>query len=139
MQSVDKGLAPKNSDLKTKVFSLIYQLETNYLHEGTSNEFKKSCWSGLLTFFATLREEIFANFFFGHFAGIIFRELSLTKDFGGINFRELGFNKDFAGINFRELSLRKDFAGINFRELSLTKDFLEVNLTFAFSNVFPRP
>ena len=67
----------------------------------------------------------FLEFFFGHFAGIIFREL--------------GFTEDFAGINFRELSLRKDFAGINFRELSLTKDFPEVNLTFAFSNVFPRP
>ena len=78
----------------------------------------------------TLREEIFAGinsreFFYGHFAGI--------------NFRELSFTEDFAGINFRELSLRKDFAGINFRELSLTKDFPEVNLTFAFSNVFPRP
>ena len=45
----------------------------------------------------------------------------------------------FAGIDFREFGFTEDFAGINFRELSLTKDFLEVNLTFAFSNVFPRP
>ena len=79
---------------------------------------------------STLSEEIFAGinireFFYGRFAGIFFRELDFTED--------------FAGINFRELSLREDFAGINFRELSLTKDFPEVNLTFAFSNVFPRP
>ena len=78
----------------------------------------------------TLREEIFAGinfreFLFGHFAGIIFREL--------------GFTQDFAGINFRELSLTKNFAGINFRNLSLTKDFLGVNLTFALRNIFPRP
>ena len=62
----------------------------------------------------TLREEIYAGinfreFFFGHFAGIIFRELGFTEDFPGINFRELSLRKDFAGINFRELSLRKDF------------------------------
>ena len=66
---------------------------------------------------------IFANFFFGHFAGI--------------NFRELGFTEDFAGINFRELSLTKDFAGINFRESALYKDFAGVNLTFALKKIFP--
>ena len=79
---------------------------------------------------STLREEIFA--------GINFREFFFVH-FAGINFCELGFTEDFTVINFRKLSLRKDFAGINFRELSLTKDFPEVNLTFAFSNVFPRP
>ena len=72
-----------------------------------------------------LKGRNFREFFSGHLTGI--------------NFRELGFNKDFAGINFRKLSLRKNFAGINFRELSLTKNFPEVNLTIAFSNVFPRP
>ena len=71
------------------------------------------------------RELIFANFFFGHFAGI--------------NFRELGFTEDFAGINFREFSLAKDFAGINFRESVLYKDFTGVYLTFALRNIFPRP
>ena len=75
----------------------------------------------------TLREEIFTGinfweFFFGHFAGI--------------NFRELGFNKDFAGINFRELSLTKDFAGINFRECALYKDFVGVNFAFSLKNIF---
>ena len=64
----------------------------------------------------------FREFFFGHFAGI--------------NFREFGFTEDFAGINFRELSLTKDFAGINFRESALFKDFAGVNLTFAFRNIF---
>ena len=70
-----------------------------------------------------------------HYNGTTLRE----EIFTGNNFRELGFTEDFAGINFHELNLRKDFTGINFRELSLTKDFKEVNLTFAFSNVFPRP
>ena len=70
------------------------------------------------------RELIFANFFFGYFAAIIFREL--------------GFTEDFAGINFRELSLTKDFAGINFRESALFKDFAGVNLAFALRNIFSR-
>ena len=75
----------------------------------------------------TLREEIFARFtfrefFFGHFAGI--------------NFREFSFTEDFAGINFRDLSLTRNFAGINFRESALFKDFAGVNLTFAFRNTF---
>ena len=69
------------------------------------------------------RELIFANFFFGRFAGI--------------NFRELGFTEDFAGINFRELSLTKDFAGINFPKSALYKDFVGVNLTFALQKIFP--
>ena len=74
----------------------------------------------------TLREEIFAGinsreFFYGHFAGI--------------NFRELGFPEDFAGINFRELNLTKDFAGINFRESAPYKDFAGVNLTFTLRNI----
>ena len=43
------------------------------------------------------RELIFANFFFGYFAAIIFRELGFTEDFAGINFRELSFTRDFAG------------------------------------------
>ena len=68
------------------------------------------------------RELIFANIFWGHFAGI--------------NFREFGFTEDFEGINFRELSLTKDFAGINFRESALFKDVAGVNLTFAFRNIF---
>ena len=64
----------------------------------------------------------FANFFFGHFAGI--------------NFYKLGFTDDFTEINFRELSLTSDFAGINFRESAFFKDFAGVNLTFAFRNIF---
>ena len=68
------------------------------------------------------RELIFANFFFGHFAGI--------------NFREFAFTEDFAGINFHELSLTKDFAGINFRESTFYKDFAVVNLTYASRNIF---
>ena len=63
------------------------------------------------------RELIFANFFFGHFAGINFRELGFTEDFAGINFRELSLTKDFAGINFRESALFKDFAGPQFMVL----------------------
>ena len=52
----------------------------------------------------TLKEVIFARvdfrvIFFGHFAGINFRELGLTKDFTGINFRESAILKDFAGVN----------------------------------------
>ena len=70
----------------------------------------------------TLREEIFAHLFFGHSAGI--------------NFRELGFTEDYAVINFREFSLTKDFAGINFRESALYKDFTRVYLTFALMNIF---
>ena len=75
----------------------------------------------------TLREEIFAGinfreFFFGHFAGI--------------DFRELAFTEDFAGINIRELSLTKDFAGINFRGCALYKDFVGVNLGFSLKNIF---
>ena len=62
-------------------------------------------YGGSIILTKNLKEEIFANFFFRHFAGI--------------NFRELGFNKDFAGINFRELSLTKVFAGINFRKSAL--------------------
>ena len=62
------------------------------------------------------------NFFFGHFAGI--------------NFREFGFTEDYTGINFRELSLTKDFAGINFREGALYKDFVGVNLGFSLKNIF---
>ena len=70
----------------------------------------------------TLREEIFANFFSGHFAWI--------------NFRKFDFTEDFAKINFRELSSTKDFAGINFREIALFKDFVGVNLTFALQNIY---
>ena len=55
-------------------------------------------------------------------AGINLRD-SFFGHFAGINFRELGFTEDFAGINFRELSLTKDFAGINFRESALFEDF----------------
>ena len=68
------------------------------------------------------REHWFSRIFFGHFAGI--------------NFRELGFNEDFAGINFRELSLTKDFAGINFRECALYKGFVGVNFAFSLKNIF---
>ena len=64
----------------------------------------------------------FRKFFFGHFAGI--------------NFREFGFTGDFAGINFRELSLTEDFAGINFCESAPFKDFAGVNLTFTLKNIF---
>ena len=71
-----------------------------------------------------MRELIFANFFFGHFAG--------TK------FRKCGFTGDFAGINFRELSLTKDFVGINFRESALFKNFAGVNLELALRNIFSR-
>ena len=53
------------------------------------------------------------NLFFGHFAGINFREFCLTEDFVGINFRELSLSKDIAGINIRESALFKDFAGAN--------------------------
>ena len=70
------------------------------------------------------RELIFANFFFGHFAGI--------------NFRKLGYTEDFAGINFRKLSLTKDFAGVNFHDSAFYKDFAGVNLTFVSRNIFPR-
>ena len=42
----------------------------------------------------------------------------------------------FAGIHFRELSFTKDLAGINFRKSALIKDFAEVNLTFALRNIF---
>ena len=77
--------------------------------------------------FFTLTEEIFphltfANFFFGHFAGI--------------NFRELDFNKDFASINFHQLSSTKDFAGIDFRESAPYKDFTEVNFAFSLWSIF---
>ena len=53
--------------------------------------------SGYIPSVNTLREEIFAginfaNFFFGHFTGINFRELGFTVDFAGINFRELTVN-----------------------------------------------
>ena len=82
------------------------------------------------------RELIFANFFFGHFARINFRELGFNKDFTGINFRELSLAKDFAGINFRDLSLAKDFAGINFRDCALYKDFAGVNFAFSLRNIF---
>ena len=58
------------------------------------------------------RELIFANFFFGHFAGINFHALGFTENFAGINFRELSLTKDFAGINFRKSALFKDFAGV---------------------------
>ena len=68
------------------------------------------------------RELIFANFFFGHFAGI--------------NFREFGFIGDFSGINVRDLSLTKDFAGINVRESALFKDLAGVNLGFSLRNIF---
>ena len=71
------------------------------------------------------RRLIFANLFFGHFAGI--------------NICELGFTEDFAGINFCELSVTKDFAGINFRESTLYKYFTGVNLTFALRKIFSRP
>ena len=52
-------------------------------------------------------EEIFTgiDFFFGHFAGINFRELDFNEDFAAINFHQLSSNKDFAGINFRECAL----------------------------------
>ena len=61
-----------------------------------------------------LREEIFdginfRKFFFGHFVGINFRELGLTKDFTAIDFRERNLYKDFAGINFA-FSLRNIFS-----------------------------
>ena len=68
-----------------------------------------------------LKGRNFRGFFFGHLAGI--------------NFRELGFSEDFAGINFRELNLTKDFAEINFRESALYKHFAGVNLTFTL-NIF---
>ena len=67
----------------------------------------------------------FREFFFGHFAGI--------------KFREFGFTEDFAGINFRELSLTRDFTETYFRKSALFKDFSGVNLTFAFRNIFPKP
>ena len=69
-----------------------------------------------------MRELIFANFFFGHFAVI--------------NFRELGFAEDFAGINFLELSLTKDFAGIDFCENALYKGFVWVNFAYSLKNIF---
>ena len=72
----------------------------------------------------TLREEIFANFFSGHFAGI--------------NLRECGFTEDFVENNFRELSVTKDFVGSNFRESVLFKNFAGVNLAFALRNIFSR-
>ena len=43
---------------------------------------------------------IFANLCLGHFAGIDFRELGLTKDFTKINFRKRNLYKDFSEINF---------------------------------------
>ena len=64
----------------------------------------------------------FREFFFGHFAGI--------------NFCELSFTEDFAGIKFRESSLTKDLAGINFLESAHFKDFAGVNLTFNLRNIF---
>ena len=74
----------------------------------------------------TLREEIFAGinfhkFFFGHFAGINFRELGFTEDFTGINFRELSLTKDFVGIYFRESALQR-FRGSKF-SVCLKKHF----------------
>ena len=48
----------------------------------------------------------------------------------------MDFNKDFAGINFRELSLTKAFAGINFRESASYKDFGEVNFAFSLRIIF---
>ena len=65
----------------------------------------------------------FREFFFGHFAGIDFREFDFTEGFAGINFHELRLAKYFAGINFRESALYKDIAG--------------VNLTFALKKMFP--
>ena len=44
---------------------------------------------------SALREEIFANFFFGHFAGINFCELGLTNDFPAIHFCEGNLYKYF--------------------------------------------
>ena len=63
------------------------------------------------------RGNSFPRIFFGHFAGINFRELGLSEDFAGIHFRELSLTKDFAGINFLESALFKDFAGPWFMDL----------------------
>ena len=55
-----------------------------------------------------------SRIFYGHFAGINFRQLSFTKDFAGINLRTLSLTKDFMGINIREHNLYKYFEGIDF-------------------------
>ena len=107
------------------MLSLILDLSWNYIH-CFEQQFLHT-QQGMMIFLRLpygkkfSRELIFANFFFGHFAGINFCEFGFTEYFAGINFRELCFNKDFAGINFRELCLTKDFAGINFRESTLIK------------------
>ena len=83
-----------------------------------ANNIPKNKWNHGHTF----REEIYTNFFCGHFAGI--------------NLSEFRFTKDFASINFRKLSLTKDFSGIDFHESALFKDFAGVNLEFVLRNIF---
>ena len=74
----------------------------------------------------------------GHFLRDTLREKNFAGiNFHKFGF--IGFTEDFAGINFRELSLSKDFAGINFRESALFDDFAGVNITLPLGTFFPRP
>ena len=59
----------------------------------------------------TLREEILAGINFRNFLSDILQEVILmgfTNEFAGIIFRELGLTKNFTGFDFREHN--KDFA-----------------------------
>ena len=82
----------------------------------------------------TLKEVIFARvdfrvIFFGHFAGINFRELGLTKDFWEIDIRESTIFKVFAGVNLT-FALRNIFSTTLFYgfENNLSKNLYFINI-----------